>query len=249
MAATNNQGRTLDRALDVLECVTSTHEPITLTEISRATGLHLATTQRVIGQLVKRDYLRNTPRGYTLGPQVLPMSHSFVLQDRLALVSPSVLSALTDHTSLTSSVFVRVADRRVLVSRVEAPNPLSYQFPVGQVLGLFVGGGKVMLAHADEDDRERLLDSYEPVTLANGRVQDLGALRADLEQVRKAGYFLAESERSRDSLSSTAPIWSPDDRLLGTINVVANSGDVGRAELEEHTSTLLQASRRITAQM
>ncbi|MEW1990044.1 IclR family transcriptional regulator [Brevibacterium casei] len=249
MATTNNQGRTLDRALDVLECVTSTHEPVTLTEISRATGLHLATTQRLIGQLVKRDYLKSTPRGYTLGPQVLPMSHSFVLQDRLALVAPSVLSALTDHTSLTSSVFVRVADRRVLVSRFEAPNPLSYQFPVGQVLGLFVGGGKVLLAHAEEEDQERLLADYEPMALSSGRLQNLEELRNDLEQIRETGYFLAEAERSKDSLSTTAPIWSPDDSLLGTINLVANTGDTTRKELERHTSTLLQASRRITAQM
>ncbi|WP_193338909.1 hypothetical protein [Brevibacterium casei] len=59
----------------------------------------------------------------------------------------------------------------------------------------------------------------------------------------------AEEERSKDSLSTTAPIWSPDDSLLGTINLVANTGDTTRKELERHTSTLLQASRRITAQM
>ncbi|QZE24751.1 hypothetical protein K4X33_11145 [Brevibacterium casei] len=68
-----------------------------------------------------------------------------------------------------------------------------------------------------------------------------------VEYVRPDGS--AEEERSKDSLSTTAPIWSPDDSLLGTINLVANTGDTTRKELERHTSTLLQASRRITAQM
>ena len=106
-----------------------------------------------------------------------------------------------------------------------------------------------MLAHAEEEDRERLLAGYESVQMANGRVQDLDALRSDIEQIRETGFFLAESERSRDSLSTTAPIWTPDDTLLGTINLVANTGDMSKGDLEGHTSTLLQASRRITSQM
>lgn len=233
----------------MLECVTDTHAPVSLTHISRTTGLHLATTQRVVAQLVKRDYLKNSTSGYTLGPRVLPMSHTFVVQDRLALLAPSVLSELTSHTSLTSSVFVRTGDRRVLVARIEAPNPLSYQFPVGQLLGLFVGGGKVLLAHAEEADRQRLLADYEPIQFENGRLQDLDALLADLEVIRETGVFISESERRRGSLSITAPIWAPDNELLGSINLVADSWTTGNSGIVEHKSTLMQASQRITSQM
>lgn len=249
MEQKGNQGRTMDRALDVLECVAAVHEPISLTRISRSTGLHLATTQRLVGQLVRRDYMRSSPLGYTLGPRVLPLSRAYVLQDRLALIAPSVLSVLTAQTSLTSSVFVRTGDERVLVARVESPNPLSYQFPVGQLLGLFIGGGKVLLAFASEDDQERLLSQYEPITFESGRIQDRGELRSDLERIVESGVHVAVAERRLESVSITAPIWHPGGGLLGSINLVTDAGDIDGAGILKFKNALVQASRRITVQM
>ncbi|WBL18759.1 hypothetical protein [Citricoccus sp. NR2] len=52
-----------------------------------------------------------------------------MVQDRLALIAPSILSDITHHTGLTSSVFVRTGDERVLIARCESPSPLSYQVP------------------------------------------------------------------------------------------------------------------------
>lgn len=247
--AAGNQGRTLDRALDLLECVASSRDPLSLTHISRLTGLHIATARRVLGQLVARDYLASTAQGYTLGPRVLPLSHTFVVQDRLALISPSILNDITHHTGLTSSVFVRTGDERVLIARRESPNPLSYQFPVGQLLSLFLGGGKVLLAHAPEEDQERLLGSYEPFDLADGRVQTADTLRADLQSVRDTGYFVSQSERHRGTVSITAPVRSVEGDVIASINLVAHDGTIDAVAISNHQTILMQASRRLTDQI
>ncbi|WP_176472520.1 hypothetical protein [Brevibacterium casei] len=99
-----------------------------------------------------------------------------------------------------------------------------------------------------EDRVRAVARSRSPVqNFSSARLQSSASAPVVVEYVRPDGS--AEEERSKDSLSTTAPIWSPDDSLLGTINLVANTGDTTRKELERHTSTLLQASRRITAQM
>ncbi len=244
-----NQGRTLERALDIIECVMSSRDPLTLTQISRHTGLHIATTRRIIGQLAGRDYLRSASQGYTLGPRVLPMSHTFVLQDRLALIAPQILSDLTAHTSLTSSVFVRTGDQRVLIARVESPTPLSYQFPVGQLLGLTLGGGKVLLAYAEEEDRDRILNAYQPITLADGQEQTADSLRADLENIRAQEFFISQAERRRGTVSITAPIWNQENELLGSVNLVGHDGSIDAEGIRDHQSILSEASRRFTMQM
>lgn len=244
-----NQGRTLDRVLDVLECVTSSREALSLTQIARLSSLHIATAKRIIGQLSMRDYLRSSPQGYTLGPRVLPMAHTFVSQDRLALIAPSVLRDLSAHTSLTSSVFVRSANERVMIARIEAPTPLSYQFPVGQLLSLFIGGGKVLLAYATQEERDQLLEGYENIELADGRIQDLKSLQQDLDGIRDNGYFIGHSERHRGTLSLTMPIWSDENLLLGSINLVADGWAIEQDGITKHHTALLQASRRIAMQM
>ncbi|MGO1182707.1 MAG: IclR family transcriptional regulator [Micrococcaceae bacterium] len=177
------------------------------------------------------------------------MSHTFVVQDRLALISPSILNELTHHTGLTSSVFVRTGDDRVLIARCESPDPLSYQFPVGQLLSLYLGGGKVLLAHASPADQDRLLESYQPFDLADGRVQTADTLRADLQSVRDTGYFVSQAERHRDTVSITAPVRSVDGDVIASINLVAHDGTIDVVGISNHQSILLQASRRLTAQI
>ncbi|GAA2094457.1 MULTISPECIES: IclR family transcriptional regulator [Brevibacterium] len=244
-----NQGRTLERALDVLECVGESRQPMSLTQISRSTGLHVATTQRLIRTLVRRDYLTASTLGYSLGPRVLAHAHSFVLQDRLTRVSQKVLTDLTAATSLTSSVFVRSGGERILIARVEAPDPLSYYFPVGQKLPLRVGGGKVLLAYLDEEDRGELLAAEEDTVLADGRMQTVEQLERDLESVRADGYFISTSERHTGTVSITAPVWGPEGELLAAINLVAHHGTLDAEGMSAHRTTLMQASRLITSQV
>jgi len=247
--AENNQGRTLERALDVIESVSSSTDPLTLTQISKATGLHIATTKPVLGTLERRDYLKQAPTGYTLGPRALPHAHAFQLQDRLALISPPILRELTSITSLTSSVFVPSGDHRILISRVEAPNALGYEFPIGQVLSLTLGGGKVLLAHKSPEDQERIIEESASTTLADHKTQTPDTLRADIEQILETGIFVSTSERSQGTVSLTAPIRNGDDEVIASINITGHDGLTNAEAILEFQPTVLQAARRIGAQM
>lgn len=247
--AENNQGRTLERALDVIECVSSSTDPLTLTQISKATGLHIATTKRILGTLERRLYLKQAPTGYTLGPQVLPHAHAFLLQDRLALISPPILRELTSVTSLTSSIFVPSGDHRILISRVEAPNALGYEFPIGQVLSLTLGGGKVLLAHKSPEDQERIINASDGTPLANKSVQTPDNLRADIARILEAGVFVSVSERSHGTVSLTAPIRNGEDQVIASINITGHDGLTNAEDILQHQPTVLQAARRISSQM
>ncbi|BAU95335.1 IclR family transcriptional regulator [Corynebacterium suranareeae] len=247
--AEGNQGRTLERALDVIESVSSSTDPLTLTQISKATGLHIATTKRILGTLEKRDYLKMSPTGYTLGPQVLPHAHAFQLQDRLALISPPILREVASISSLTSSVFVPSGDQRVLISRIEAPNALGYEFPIGQLLSLTLGGGKVLLAFMDQEKRDEIVNNYEPFHLADGEIQTAETLRQDLANIHETDYFVSSSERSRGTVSLTAPIRNGHDEVIATISIAGHDGLINESAILEHQSLVLQAARRISTQM
>lgn len=237
--AENNHGRTLERALDVIESISSSTDPLTLTQISKATGLHIATTKRILGTLERRDYLKQAPTGYTLGPRVLPH----------ALISSPILRELTSITSLTSSVFVPSGDHRILISRVEAPNALGYEFPIGQVLSLTLGGGKVLLAHKPPEGQERIIEESASTTLADHKTQTPDTLRANIEQILETGIFVSASERSQGTVSLTAPIRNGDDEVIASINITGHDGLTNTEAILEFQPTVLQAARRIGAQM
>ncbi|MGW9551355.1 IclR family transcriptional regulator [Citricoccus zhacaiensis] len=248
MAESNNRGRTVERALDIVDYVSTVRTPVKLSQISRQTGLHLATTQRLATTLVHRGYLRVSDAGYTVGPSVLSLARAFTLQDRLSVVSFPVLQNLTDSTGLTSSVYVRTGETRVLTCRVDAPRPMRYQLPIGQRLELTRGGGKVLLAYQSAEDDLPTEDAAE-TKLADGRIQTPEDLAAKLATIRSQGYYLSISERHHGTVSLTAPIWSPDGVLCGALNIVAHDDTLTGEQIMEMRPHLMSAARNIGEQM
>lgn len=248
MAESNNRGRTVERSLDIVDYVSTVRSPVKLSQIARQTGLHLATTQRLAATLVHRGYLRVQDAGYTVGPSVLSLARAFTLQDRLSVVSFPVLQGLTDATGLTSSLYVRTGDTRVLTCRVDAPHPMRYQLPIGQRLELTRGGGKVLLAYQSAEDGQAVEDGAE-TTLADGRIQTSEDLAGELATVRSLGYHLSISERHHGTVSLTAPIWSPDGVLCGVVNIVAHDDTLTGDQVMELRPHLMSAARNIGEQM
>ncbi|MFE6387726.1 IclR family transcriptional regulator [Nocardiopsis dassonvillei] len=239
-----NQGRTLDRALDVLECLERARGPLRLSDIARESGLHLATTQRTVNQLVRRGYVQQERLGYSLGPVVLSLAHSFVVNDRLCSVATPILTELSATTGLTSSVYVRSGQERILIARVDGADPLRYQFPIGRRVPLYIGGGKVLLSDWDDQELDAYLADHAEVRLASGRTQDAADLRAQIERIREVGYHLAESEREPGALSLTRLLYDSEGETLGAVNLVTTSD---RTSPEELLSQLPELSRGANA--
>ena len=249
MTEGNNRGRTIERALDIVDYVSTVRSPVKLSQISRETGLHLATTQRLASTLVQQGYLRASDAGYTIGPSVLSLARAFTLQDRLSVVSFPVLQGLTDSTGLTSSVYVRTGSTRVLTCRVEAPHPMRYQMPIGHRLELSRGGGKVLLASLPPEDREAILRDIGDEILASGRVQAREDLIRECENIRERGYHLSISERHRGAVSITAPIRTSDGGVSGIVNLVAHDDTLTGEQMMALRPHLMAAARSIGEQV
>ncbi|MDI6627915.1 MAG: IclR family transcriptional regulator [Rhodococcus sp. (in: high G+C Gram-positive bacteria)] len=249
MAESNNRGRTVERSLDIVDYVSTVRSPVKLSQISRQTGLHLATTQRLATTLVQRGYLRASEAGYTVGPSVLSLARAFTLQDRLSAASFPVLQSLTEATGLTSSIYVRTGDTRVLTCRVEAPHPMRYQLPIGHRLELTRGGGKVFLAYLSSEERDVLLPVDSNENLADGRAQSRDELIRELQEIRHRGFHLSLSERQLGTVSLTAPIRTSDGDLPGAINIVAHDDTLSEEQMMNLRPQLMSAARSIGEHM
>lgn len=244
----SNQGRTLERALDILEHLSTLTQPAKLSAIAKETGLHVATAQRMLNNLTSRGYISHTALGYTLGPGVLPLAWGFSAQDRLATIAHPLLVSITEGTTFTSSIFVRSNDFRVLTARVEAPNPMHYRLSVGQRMGLTLGGGKVFLAYQDPQSLQDFFSTYEGEPLTQG-FQTPTDLRSDLETIRQQGYYLSSSERDAGTISLTLPLWDSNSRLSGTLSTVTTQQANDTPDILSSLSYLTEAARLISLQL
>ena len=241
--------RSVERAFDVVDLLSDSGRPLRLAEVARGTGLHIATAQRILKVLERRNYVAQDSAGYSVGPAALAAAHSFLVGNHLVLTATPVLQELAAALGLTASLSVRVGSARVLVARVEGTSPLRYQLPVGGRLPLHLGAGKVFLAYMVEAGREEILSSVEKIETAGGAVIPLVEYRALLDEIVAQGYAISRNERVVGAVSVSAPVRSREGDLLGVVQVSGREEDLSEDRLAEATREVVNAGASIAARI
>jgi IclR family acetate operon transcriptional repressor len=233
--------RSLERALEVMAVLESSRTPLRLTDVARESGLHIATTQRILAVLERHGYVAAERGGYTVGVTPLANAHAYLVANSLPQVAGPVLRELAEATGLTASISVRVDLRRVLIDRVDGAVPLRYQLPIGQRLPIHLGAGRVVAALLGEDELARLIADVVPFRLASGVEVDEAGFRRSLDEVRARGYAMSESERVPGAASLGVPILGADDQLIAMLQIAGHTETVKPDRLERYVDELGRA--------
>ncbi|WP_343941876.1 IclR family transcriptional regulator [Pseudonocardia zijingensis] len=224
--------RSLERAIDVLEVLENARAPLRLSEIARRAGLHVATTQRILAVLERRERVEHDGMTYRTGVAMLFGAHSYLATSALAQSAHPVLQELASSTGLTTSIFVRTGWSRAVIARVEGTRPLRYELPIGERLPLQLGAGKVLTADMARDEIKQLLDQTGPIVAADGRRITRKAFMAELAKIRQQGFGVAYSERVLGMASVAAPVLRSDGHYAAAVQVSALAEDLKSQELE-----------------
>lgn len=239
--------RSLERAIDVLEVLDDAAGPLRLVDIASRTGLHVATTQRILGVLEARGRVEKDGRGYRAGVNLIFGANAYLTTSPLVAAARPVLQELAERTGLTASLFVRTGFYRAVVARVHGTRPLRYELPIGAKLPLHLGAGKTLAANLTSEELDNLLDHIGPMRDTSGKEISHEAFRADLDKIREQGFQVAINERRLGSLSVSAPVRSArDGTALAVITIGAASEDVSENEIGPLTTEVRRAASAVT---
>lgn len=241
--------RSLERAIDVLEVLEASRTPLRLSEVARRAGLHVATTQRILGTLEARGRVEQDAAGYRTGVAMLFGAHAYLATNPIAVAAPLILQQLAAATGLTASVFVRVGMSRAIVARVEGKNPLRYVLPIGQRLPLHLGAGKALVAYLPDDELESLLEDVGDIVYANGEVISQEAFRAELLDIRARNWVQSVDERVVGAASVGTPVLRPDGTCLAAVQVAGPSTDPAFADLNGLSVEVRQAASALAGRL
>ncbi|UKD57071.1 IclR family transcriptional regulator [Amycolatopsis sp. FU40] len=240
--------RSVERTFDVIDTLADSGRPLRLAELARGADLHIATAQRILKVLERRDFVTQSAGNYTVGPAALAAAHSYLIGNQLVLAATPVLQELAEALGLTASLSVRVGDARVLVARVEGGSPLRYQLPIGGRLPLHLGAGKMFLAELPAAERAEVLDKLgEELVMAGGEKVSRAEFAARLDEIAARGYAISRNERVVGALSVAAPVRSRDGEVLGVVQVSGRDEDVDDARLKEAEREVVNACASIAA--
>jgi DNA-binding IclR family transcriptional regulator len=217
------------RMLAVLEAFGPAHSSLTLSEISRRSGLSLTTTHRLVGELREWGALERAPDGrYGIGLRLLELGalapHGLQLRE-LALpylddlhqaTRANVLLAVRDGSDVVYVEALRARGAIRLLSRLGGRWPLHA-----------TGTGRVLLAFAPPEVQEEVLRG--PLqAFTSETVTDPAKLRRILADIRRTGVGVAENQLTADApaLAVAVPVRGKGDELVAALGVTVELGSV-----------------------
>jgi IclR family acetate operon transcriptional repressor len=212
--------QSVNRALSALELVADAGE-IGVSELGRQLGVHKATASRLAAVLAERGLLERDPltERYRIGFGLVRLAGAAMSGLDLVRLSRPILETLAERAREASNLGVRSGNDVVYVDQISGSRSIVTVSWVGRRTPMHcTSNGKVLLAFAEDADRERILSAPFP-TYTEHTITDPSALRHELEAVRKRGYAQALEELEEGLNAVAAPVRQADGRVIAALGV------------------------------
>jgi IclR family pca regulon transcriptional regulator len=223
--------QSLSRGLAVIRALDSP-EPMTLSDVARASELSRATSRRLVLTLERLGYVQQSGGRFALTPRVLELGFAYLSALGLPDVAQPHLERLVERVRESSSISVLDGESVVYVARVPTRRIMNVVISVGTRLPAYATSmGRVLLAGLEARERGELLDQLELVPLAHETITTRAQLEAELERVRQQGYAIVDQELESGLRSVAAPIRDRRRRVIAAVNLAVQAAQVSVEEI------------------
>jgi DNA-binding IclR family transcriptional regulator len=204
---------------------------LNLTQISRRTGLPIATAHRLASELVRCGGLERERGGtYRVGVRLWEIGSLAPVRGGLRELAIPFMEDLYEATHANVQLAVLDGFDALFLEKISGRDSVQILTRVGGRLPLHATGvGKALLAHASPDTIEaviaRGLEALTPRTIV-----EPDEMRACLDEIRRAGFAWTRDEMTVGAASVGAPVFGPGSVAVAAISIVVDSriADIGR---------------------
>lgn len=210
----------VDRALSLIASFRAGDQTLSLGDLAARTALVKSTALRLLASLCHFGLvLRQEDGRYALGPEVARLQAIYTASFSLeGLVMPA-LRRLVARTRESAVFHVRQGSHRLVLYRVESPQPIRDHARVGDLMPLERGaGGRVLMAFS-------------------------GAKGAVYDRIRREKVAALEGDRVPEVSGISAPVFRAGGEIAGAVTLTMPTSRFRKA----HAAAVKAAAREITA--
>ncbi len=216
-----NRIQSLDRALDVLDCLTQ-KPGLTLTEVAETLEQSPATIYRILSTYENRGVVEmdQTSQEWFIGAESFRLGSAYLRRAGIVERARPLMRELMQETGETANLGVEVATEVMFISQVETHANIRAFFPPGVKSPMHASGiGKALLAHCDMPKIEKYLGQDALEVFTPNTLSDREQLRAELVRIKTQGYAFDNEEKSIGMRCVAAPIFNFYGEAIAGISI------------------------------
>ncbi len=247
-----NGVQSLNRILDVLECVAESARPASLSEVTKKTGLPKSTACRMASVLEERGYIakeEGTGR-YIPGLKVLSIAEAALNSLDVVKTAHPFLRELSDKTAETVHLLACDGDSAVYIDKIEYPNTIKLDSQIGKRAPLYcTAAGKTLPAHRSEEEIRAYLEETDLKSFTRNTITDPGLLMEELEKIRRKGYSVDNIEYEENVRCVGAPVMNHSGEAAAAISISGPTIRIKQRDVPFLAEAIMEASKKISGSL
>jgi len=234
----------LARGLAVMRAFREQNDRLTLSDVSRITGLSRAAVRRSLLTLEALGYAESSGRYFSLSPQVLTLAQAYLSSSPVPRVAQSFLEKVSERLGESCSLSILHHDEVIYIARSAKKRIGSLHRDVGTHLPAHCTSmGRVLLAALSDKELDAFLGHAKLESYTRNTITDAGELRATIDKVRRSNYCLVDEELEIDLRTLAIPVQNAPGRIIAAMNIGARASQTGRKQmLEEFLPVMREAA-------
>ena len=219
----NSGVQSVDRAFDLLECLSSEKGGRRLTDISEELGLHKSTVHRLLNAMQQRGYVEKEDRNYKLGIKFINLSSQLLNSIELKTEAEPYLRNLSDETGQTVFLAIREGNEVVYIDKVEQYNSLRRYSIIGTRAPLYCTSlGRALLLDESEQSLKVLFKEIELKSLTKETLVSRKKLILKIETFRNRGWTEEVEEFQEGIRCAGAPVKDYRNKIAAAVSTAWN---------------------------
>jgi DNA-binding IclR family transcriptional regulator len=240
--------RAVERAMQILSSFDGEHAERGISEIAQATGLHKATTHRIMMTLLNGGFLERAHDGgrFRVGIRVVELGLVAWRGHDLRRAAFPYMQQLEERFQETCTLGVFDRGQVLLLETVHSKRTLTISARVGRrVPAHCTASGKVLLAFLPPAALEPILNA-PLATYTEKTITSPARLREEFKVVRQRGYALNDEEFEEGLRAVSAPIRDVDGNLIAALSMPGPANRITSELIPEIAQALMEATEAVS---
>ncbi|GAB3296908.1 IclR family transcriptional regulator [Parasphingorhabdus pacifica] len=242
--------QSVDRAVTVLEMLARNGES-GITEIAGELGVHKSTASRLVSVLETRGLVEQLgERGkYAVGFGMVRLAGAAIERMDLPRLGRPFCESLASELGETVNLAVRDDEVAINISQARGTASVTAHNWVGQRTPLHAtSSGKVLLACADPEDQDKLLDR-ELERYTTRTVVAPEELRKDFDLIVRDGYATSYEELELGLNAAAVAVHDDQGGVIAALSASGPSYRFSRKRIREAVGTMTMAAKELSSQL